>query len=96
MTSIEAIDWCKRDEQLQEIIIWAKEHSNFGYDCIIGVSGGKDSMRQALHARELGLNPLLVSCTYPPEQITKIGAKNLANLIELGFDTINVAPAPIV
>ncbi len=95
MTSIENIDWKKRDEQLREIISWAKEHSSFGYDCIIGVSGGKDSTRQALYAREIGLNPLLVSCTYPPEQITKRGAKNLANLIELGFDTINVAPAPI-
>jgi len=93
--SIDSIDWVKRDEQLQDIVKWAKKHSNFGYDCIIGVSGGKDSLRQALYAREIGLNPLLVSCTYPPEQMTKRGANNLANLIELGFDTINSAPAPI-
>lgn len=94
--SIEIIDWEKRNSQLQEIITWAKSHSNFGYDCIIGVSGGKDSLRQALYAREIGLNPLLVCCSYPPEQMTKRGAHNLANLITLGFDTINTAPAPII
>ena len=94
--SIENIDWDERSEQLKNIVKWAKEHSNFGYDCIIGVSGGKDSLRQALFAREIGLNPLLVCCTYPPEQMTKRGANNLANLINLGFDTINTAPAPII
>lgn len=93
--SIEIIDWEKRNAQLKEIVAWAKAHSNFGYDCIIGVSGGKDSLRQALYAREIGLNPLLVCCSYPPEQMTKRGANNLANLIKLGFDTINTAPAPI-
>lgn len=92
--SIEKINWKQRDEQLKEIIAWAKSNSSLGYDCIIGVSGGKDSTRQALYAREIGLNPLLVSCTYPPEQLTKRGAYNLANLISLGFDTFNVSPAP--
>jgi len=95
LTSVEAIDWDERNAILKEIIVWGKAHSGpSGYDCIIGVSGGKDSTRQALFAREMGLNPLLVSCVYPPEQQTKRGAANLANLIELGFDTIVVAPAP--
>lgn len=94
--SIQEIDWEYRKSQLEQIIKWAKKHSSFGYDCIIGVSGGKDSLRQALFAKEIGLNPLLVCCTYPPEQMTKRGANNLANLISLGFDTISVAPAPLV
>jgi tRNA(Ile)-lysidine synthase TilS/MesJ len=48
------------------------------YDCILGVSGGKDSTRLALWARDyLGLNPLLVCVSYPPEQLTKIGSNNL-------------------
>lgn len=93
--SIKNIDWKERAKQLLNIVTWGKENSNFGYDCIIGVSGGKDSLRQALYAREIGLNPLLVSCVYPPERITKRGANNLANLIELGFDTVCPAPAPI-
>lgn len=92
--SIAEIDWSFRNTQLHDIINWGKAHADSGYDCIIGVSGGKDSTRQALYAREIGLNPLLVSCTYPPEQTTDLGAYNLSNLIELGFDTIVVSPAP--
>lgn len=65
------------------------------WQCIVGVSGGKDSTRQALWVREkLGLNPLLVSVAYPPRQISQIGADNLSNLINLGFDTLVVGPAP--
>lgn len=94
------IDWDARWRELQEVVEWAKarrQKSVSGYDCIIPVSGGKDSHRQSLFARdELGLTPLLVSCAYPPEQQTKRGAHNLANLIELGFDCFAVSPAPDV
>ena len=89
------IDWDGRRKELDAIADWGRKHSNLGYDCMIGVSGGKDSHRQALFARdELGLNPLLVSCTYPPEQQTERGAKNLANMSKIGFDVIAVRPAP--
>jgi N-acetyl sugar amidotransferase len=88
------IDWAERRKVLAEIVEWAKQNNTSGYDCIIGVSGGKDSTRQALFAHEIGLNPLLVSCAYPPEQHLERGARNLANLVSLGFDTITVAPAP--
>ena len=94
------IDWDARHAELREIVKWAKsrrERSVSGYDSIIPVSGGKDSHRQALYARDvLGLNPLLVSLAYPPEQQTKRGAHNLANLVELGFDCFAVSPAPDV
>lgn len=93
----EKIDWEARKKELYKIVEWGKQHSKLGYDCIIGVSGGKDSTRQALLARdELNLKPLLVSCTYPPEQLTERGAHNLGNLIRLGFDTITVSPNPKV
>lgn len=89
------IDWAVRRRELDEIAAWAKSTNVSGYDCIIPVSGGKDSHRQALFARdELGLRPLLVSCAYPPEEQTERGAENMANLIELGFDTYVVSPAP--
>ena len=65
------------------------------FDCIIGVSGGKDSTRQALWVRDkLGLKPLLVCLTYPPEQITERGTDNVSNMINLGFDVVMVALAP--
>ena len=65
------------------------------YDCIVGVSGGKDSTRQALWVREkLGLSPLLVCVAYPPRQVSQVGVKNLSNLISHGFDCVMLGPAP--
>ena len=65
------------------------------YDCIVGVSGGKDSTRQAHWVRDrLGMHPLLVCCAYPPLQMTDTGASNLSNLISMGFDLIVATPAP--
>jgi len=65
------------------------------YDCIVGVSGGKDSTRQAHWVRDrLGLNPLLVCCAYPPLQMTETGASNMSNLISMGFDIEVFTPAP--
>lgn len=70
------------------------KHKGF-YDCIVGVSGGKDSTRQAHWVRDrLGLRPLLVCCAYPPKQMSEVGAKNLSNLINMGFDMIVATPAP--
>ncbi len=83
----------KRIELLKKIFIKFKSHEK--YDCIIGVSGGKDSTRQAVWLRDkLKINPLLVCCTYPPDQITTAGHENLSNLISLGFDVIVSGPSP--
>jgi len=72
-----------------------KRRKKGAYDCIIGVSGGKDSTRQAHWVRDrLGLKPLLICGAYPPKQMTDIGADNLSNLIEMGFDLMVVTPAP--
>jgi len=82
---------------LQEKIRSSRKHqrNKDAYDCIVGVSGGKDSTRQAHWVRDrLGLRPLLVCCAYPPKQMTETGAKNLTNLIEMGFDVIAATPAP--
>jgi N-acetyl sugar amidotransferase len=65
------------------------------YDCIVGVSGGKDSSRQAHWVRDrLGLRPLLICAAYPPKQMSEIGAQNLSNLMSMGFDLLTVTPAP--
>lgn len=73
-----------------------KTHSDEApYDCVVGVSGGKDSTRQALWVRDhLKLRPLLVCCSYPPSQMLQIGAENLSNLLEHGFDLEIINPAP--
>lgn len=65
------------------------------WDCIVGVSGGKDSTRQALWVREkLGMNPLLVCVAYPPKHVAQRGVDNLSNLCRQGFDVMMVGPAP--
>ncbi len=87
------IDWSKRENELYDIAKWAKETTKSNYDCVIGVSGGKDSTKQAITAKEkLGLRCLLVNCE--PEGITDLGAKNIENLKNLGFDVISIRPNP--
>ena len=93
--SFDKIDWQARREQLHRIADTARQQSQGPYDCLIGVSGGKDSLRQAMVVRdELGLRPLLLCCSYPPEQATERGARNLSNLVGKGFDLQFVSPSP--
>ncbi len=96
--SKKTIDWAAREAELrgyaEEAKAEAKKRGNT-YDCIIGVSGGKDSTWQAMYARDrLGLNPLLINCA--PDEITEIGRKNIDNLNRLGFDIISIRPNPVV
>ena len=89
------IGWDLRCKELQDIALWAKKNSKGDYDCTIGVSGGKDSTKQAITARDkLDLNCLLVNCE--PENITDIGRKNIENLKNLGFDVVTIRPNPNV
>lgn len=91
------VDWQERYEILHDVLEHYPRANGQGFDCIIGVSGGKDSTRQALWVRDkLGLNPLLACLSYPPEQVTERGVSNISNLIELGFDVVISSPAPKV
>jgi N-acetyl sugar amidotransferase len=86
-----------RLNELKSIIRKYLSHKKMRWQCVVGVSGGKDSTRQALWVREkLGVNPLLVSVAYPPRQISNVGVNNLSNLIRLGFDTQVLGPAPVL
>ena len=75
------INWSERADELQNIVEQTKK-SNSIYDCVIGVSGGKDSTMQAITARDsLGLRCLLVN--YQPDNITQIGAENIENTCKI-------------
>ena len=64
------IDWDERFELLLEMVEPYRKQS--GYDCVIGVSGGKDSYYQTHFVKEkLGLKPLLV--TYNGNNYLDIG-----------------------
>lgn len=92
---IPRIDWNERKRQLHEIAAWAKTTSKGGFDCVVGVSGGKDSHVQALYVKEqLGLRALLVNCA--PDGITDVGRQNLENLVQQGFDMVSFRLNPKV
>jgi N-acetyl sugar amidotransferase len=65
-----------------------------GYDCVIPVSGGKDSTWQVVTALEHGLRPLAATWKSPGR--TPIGARNLANLVSLGVDHVDYQINPHV
>lgn len=92
---LQQVDWQERYDIMQDLLGTFKRQPGQMFDCIIGVSGGKDSTRQALWVRDrLGLKPLLACLSYPPEQVTERGVDNISNLIEHGFDVVICAPAP--
>jgi N-acetyl sugar amidotransferase len=85
------VDWHERFEELVKISEWAKRNSYGPWDCVLGVSGGKDSTWQAMVLRdELGLNPLLVQ--YSCSEGSDLGRINLENLVNLGFSLISFHP----
>ena len=87
------IDWVAREADFKSTSIKAKARSS-GYDCLVPVSGGKDSTWQVLKCLEYGMNPLCV--TWKPPFRTNIGSQNLENLISLGVDHIDYTINPVV
>lgn len=82
------IDWDDRRAQLNAVVEFAKARAKpDGYDCLIPVSGGKDSTWQTVKCLELGLRPLAVTWKTPAR--TEIGRRNLDNLVSLGVDHID-------
>ena len=82
------IDWNNREKEFFEIINkYKKQPNESGYDCLIPVSGGKDSSYQAYFMKEVcGLNPLCVC--FETTSITELGQKNLDNISKMGIDVI--------
>lgn len=85
------VDWESREQDLRELLAEYQEVARANespYDCIIPVSGGKDSHYQTYLMTEVfGLRPLLV--TYNHSFNTRIGLRNLRNLVDtFGCDII--------
>lgn len=88
-----AIDWAVRAAAFRDVAEHAKARSR-GYDCIVPVSGGKDSTWQVVTCLEHGLNPLAVTWKTPAR--TEVGRRNLENLVALGVDHIDYQINPKV
>ena len=83
---IENINWNSRKSNFEKLVKKIKSKKKL-YDCVIPVSGGKDSTWQVIKCLKMGLKPLCVTWKTPFR--TKIGETNLQNLINLGVDHID-------
>lgn len=89
------IDWAGRQKAFEELVAETKAKAQSGYECIVPVSGGKDSWYQIIKAQEYGLNVLGVTWRTPAR--TEIGQKNVDQMISnLGIDHIDYTISPDV
>jgi N-acetyl sugar amidotransferase len=88
------VDWDERRREFQRITDRYRSKDGTGYDCIVPVSGGKDSTYQVIRLLQHGLNPLCVTAT--TDSLSDIGRRNLDNIAKLGADHIAVTTNPVV
>lgn len=85
------IDWKERERELVDLCNQHRRNDG-SYDCIVGGSGGKDSVMQShLLKYKYGMHPLTV--TWSPHLYTDIGWKNFQNWLHIGgFDNFLYTP----
>jgi len=90
---IKKIDWKKRKKDLEKILNKFRSKNGLKYDCIIPVSGGKDSTYQVYMMKKVyRMNPLAITYRYADR--TVLGQENLDNLRMLGVDHVDFSPNP--
>jgi N-acetyl sugar amidotransferase len=87
------VDWTARAAQFEQLVDRVRARGA-AYDCLLPVSGGKDSTWQTMKCLELGLRPLAVTWKTPAR--TALGQANLDNLVGLGVDHIDFQVNPVV
>lgn len=87
------IDWHAREAQLCTILEEARAKSGTGYDCILPISGGKDSFFQAhVLVKVYGMKPLAV--TFSHNWFSETGFYNLQRCLEVfDLDHLQFTPA---
>ena len=91
------IDWDGRALQFMRLVSNTKldaADAGLAYDCIVPVSGGKDSHYQVITALEYGLRVLAVTAV--TDHLSPIGRRNLDNIAKLGCDHIEVKTDPVI
>lgn len=89
-----SIDWDQRRRELGDILEKYSSRDGSNWDCIIPVSGGKDSTYQVLTVLQLGFKPLCVTATTC--DLSDIGRKNIENIKSLGVDYLEFSMNPII
>jgi N-acetyl sugar amidotransferase len=87
------VDWDVRKRELLSLLDKYRKGGG-NWDCIVPVSGGKDSTYQVIRMLQLGLNPLCV--TSSTCDLSPIGRKNIENLKRLGVDHTEFSPNPLI
>jgi N-acetyl sugar amidotransferase len=88
------VDWDARKRQLTEIFEKHRSRDGSNWDCIVPVSGGKDSTYQVVRMLQLGANPLCVTASTC--DLSEIGRKNIENIKSLGVDLVEFSPNPVI
>lgn len=88
------IDWTEREEKFKRLCDSVRGSNGNGYECIVPVSGGKDSMYQTwMLSRVHNLRTLCVVVV--PHLQTREGIENLNALVEnIGVDLIKISVKP--
>ncbi len=85
------VDWGMRKQNFKQILDKYRTNDPMKYDCIIPVSGGKDSTYIAYMIRnEYKMNPLAV--TFASNMYTGVGSRNIENFKRIGIDHILFTP----
>lgn len=86
-TKATTVNWLARKQEFEEIIKRYRHPNELAYDCLIPVSGGKDSTYQVHMMKNVyGFHPLCVC--FEPTIPTALGKKNLDNISKMGVDVI--------
>lgn len=88
------VDWDQRKDEFLRVVETYRSKNGDNYDCLVPVSGGKDSTYQLLRLLEVGMNPLCVTAT--TDDLSDIGRRNIENIKQLGVDYIEVTTNPVV
>ena len=88
------VDWVVKKGELTRILDQYRSKNGENWDCIVPVSGGKDSTYQVVQMLQLGMNPLCVTATTC--DVTEIGRRNIDNIKKLGVDYLEMSPNPLV
>jgi N-acetyl sugar amidotransferase len=88
------VDWDLRREEFLRVVEKYRSKDQSNYDCIVPVSGGKDSHYQLLRLLEVGMTPLCVTAT--TDDLSPIGRRNIENMKKLGVDYIEVTTNPVI
>ena len=88
------IDWDSRRTELMSVLERYRSKNGSNYDCIVPVSGGKDSTFQVIRMLELGMNPICVTST--TDKLTELGRRNIENVKNMGVDYVEITSNPVV